>query len=287
VTVQPSSPWLPAWIKVGAGHDPALQRMAQSCWMSRTCQRREACTFSGKGVVCGLERHTIHHVWQHLPPSATVLELGSRFGTVSCGISMRQSQSGLRLSLEPDARAFASLTGNTRANSCNGTVLHGALSSVPLWQSHRRTPTGSERASDYDNHLTATNCTGLHLSQRTCQRVNTYRPAQLAGILSEAVGRAVRFDALVVDCEGCFTSLVSAEEQWLRDPALRVVFYEADEGQRSRPLIRRMCEYGFGVVVNEIDCLLPRGGKAQIVFERRAGLPCQLTPRASARCPDD
>jgi precorrin-6B methylase 2 len=71
-------------------------------------------------------------VWRFVPPGSTVLEMGARYGTVSCAISRRQHNSGLRVSLEPSPSAYQILYRNTRANGCEGLNIHGVVSGALL-----------------------------------------------------------------------------------------------------------------------------------------------------------
>lgn len=179
---------MPTWFVKATNHNQTLLRLGRQCWASRICGGSSSCRFVGGDLLCGLERHSIHHIWMHLPPSATVLELGGRYGTVSCGISHRQAQSGLRLSLEPDATPFAAHQINVRTNGCAGHTLLAAASRVPLFFHPRATIPKA-----YGNHLRSSNC-----SKIGCEQRQTYTAAELAGVLSKRVGRTVKFDALVV-----------------------------------------------------------------------------------------
>ena len=263
----PSS--VPRWFELETGGNSTLQRLGQTCWADRICTG--PCNFQGADLLCGLERHTLKHLWEYMPPSAVVLELGGRYGTVSCGISKRQSQSGLRLSLEPASQPFKSHMANVKANSCAGHTLLAAASKVPLYIH----PGGG--AGSNGNNLRTDSCPG-------CERRTTYRVRELASLLSSRVGRRVRFDSLVADCEGCFSALVRDEPEFLRDPRLKRIFYETDE--RDPELIRRVCAMGFGVVANQVDCLLPRGGLSQVVFVRGVA-GCKVRSKRGVGCPDE
>ena len=66
--------------------------------------------------------------------------------------------------------------------------LLAAASRVPLFFHPRATIPKA-----YGNHLRTTNC-----SKVGCEQRQTYTATELAGVLSERVGRTVKFDALVV-----------------------------------------------------------------------------------------
>jgi hypothetical protein len=266
-------PRLASWY-AGAG-TKTIYHHAQACWERNTCHPDTDCKFVGDGVICGLERHAIKEVHAHLPRDAVVLEMGARFGTCSCAVSVRQRNSGLRVSLEPDIRTYESLRANLQANRCEGLAVHGVVARRPMfqyWPFARKNDTG------YGNKaITARNCSqhqnmfvfGHHRGRYYCEPVATYTVQDLADQLSASVGRTVRFTALIVDCEGCLRQFMADEAEFMRDPALEYIFYESDE--RNTTLVEDICALGFGVVANQLDCMTPKaGGLAQVVFRRGA-----------------
>lgn len=267
------------WYPDSAG--PELLSWLLACPTSHLC-RDSSCTFEGSGLLCGLERHAIKDVWRHLPEDSVVLELGARFGTVSCAISKRQRYSGLRISVEPDAEAFRALKSNVQRLACAGEVVHGAVSAVPL----QRYEGGSKRSPGqhfrgYSFRLEPCGGkSGTQLCRGGAAEVPTYSIQALEARLGQRVGRPLRFSALVVDCEHCLRQLLREETAALQSPHLTHLFYEADE--QSTGLVRDVCALGFGVLAAAVDCMLPRSALVQFVFRR--GEPCRSWEvRASAR----
>jgi hypothetical protein len=130
---------VPRWFELQNSENATLLRdnlrLVQRC-SNEMCpnSHHTPCVFSGNQILCGIERHTVMHLRRYLQPWAVVLEIGARFGTVSCAISKLQRQSGLRVSLEIEGRAFAALQQNTASNRCRGVQLQGAASTIPLFQ---------------------------------------------------------------------------------------------------------------------------------------------------------
>lgn len=253
---------------------PKLLPLAVDCPKSCTCPdatNAGACTFDGAGVACGIERHAIKDIHAYLPKNSVVLELGARFGTVSCAISKRQRYSSLRMSVEPDVKAFSALKRNLKRHACTGYVVHGAVSSTPLWHVF----SGRMATMSYSTRLLTTEasgCTDEFSRRRRCRRVPTFSVAELQANFSARVGRPTPFTALVIDCEFCWDQLKNDEGEFLRSPQLTHLFYELDEKNTS--VIEEICSFGFGVVSAQVDCLLPYSGLAQLVFKRDAQLPC-------------
>jgi FkbM family methyltransferase len=92
------------------------------------CKDETPCRFQGEGIVCGVERDTQRQIMEHLSENSVVLEVGARYGTVSCAISKQLGYSGLRVSIEPDADAFNTLNANADRNNCNGLQVNGVVS---------------------------------------------------------------------------------------------------------------------------------------------------------------
>merc|ERR1712032_562228 len=192
--------------------------------------------------------------------------MGARFGTVSCAISKMQRHSGLRLSLEPDPRAFQSLENNTHRNGCAGMNVNGVASRINhTWMFKWSGGYASQLLTKYGNPDRAkfAKIPGLQryakhhpeTEQQNAVTVIGYSVAQLANFLSAAVGTHVIFDTLVVDCEGCFKFFMTEEKDFMKSPTLRRIVYELDE--RSDVMVREICAQGFGVAYDSIDYMLP------------------------------
>ena len=54
-----------------------------------------------------MERDTHQAVRKLIQPSDTVLEVGSRYGTTTCEVAVRQNNSGRLIAVEPDHRVWA------------------------------------------------------------------------------------------------------------------------------------------------------------------------------------
>jgi hypothetical protein len=210
-----------------------------------------------------LATEPLQDVWRYVPPGSTVLEMGARYGTVSCAISRRQHNSGLRVSLEPSPSAYEILNRNTRANGCEGLNIHGVVAQRHVFNS----------SGNYNNQM-------IGNVGRDSHEVPRFNISGLATLLSKRMGRPISFDTLVLDCEDCTRTLLHEEASFFADQRLKTIVYEADE--RSPELILHICTLGFGVVSNQLDCLYPRWNLTQLVFVRGAGLPCPVTPDGSS-----
>jgi len=206
------------------------------CWTQMACpvQMKGTCSWKGKGLRCGLERDTQRQTHEWLPPASTVLEVGSRFGTVSFTISTVQNNSGQRLSIEPDAKAILQLNRNIKKNGCRGIQVNGVVS-----HSRAVLPTGGY---------------GIMAKSSTDGNIPNYSPKQLEKLLSESTGKPMTFDTLYIDCEGCGFEFILEWPELMKQ--VKMVFLEADIAayhRYQREFIPRLCAYGLDVVEDELN----------------------------------
>jgi len=214
----------------------AGKRWDQNCWKEAMCAQQIDCKFEGPGILCGLERDTQRQIIEYMSSSSNVLEVGSRYGTVSCAISKRQKFSGARLSVEPDAIALQSLNANVKRNACAGIQVHGVVSKTPA----------SQPGSGY----------GVAAVPDLKGTIPNFSVNELEKQLGDHLGRAAPFDTLFVDCEGCFFNFIKEQSDFLRSEHLKQVFLEADIEKwdvYKKDILPKMCELGFEVQADEIN----------------------------------
>lgn len=67
-----------------------------------------------------------------IEPEDVVLELGARYGSVSCIINSKLSDNTKQVSVEPDSRVWEALERNKIANKCNFNIVKGFISNYRL-----------------------------------------------------------------------------------------------------------------------------------------------------------
>lgn len=110
-------------------HLPFSDKTRETCWHEAMCADGASCSFvPAPGFYCGVERSTQRQIWAYMPRDAVVLEVGGRYGTVSCTIAQRQRYSGMRVTVEPDRTALEQyLRPNVLRNGCAGTQVWGLV----------------------------------------------------------------------------------------------------------------------------------------------------------------
>ena len=69
----------------------------------------------------------------YVSPDATVLELGARYGTVTCAISRNLTNKNNLVTVEPDSRVWAALESNLARNQCTAHIIKGVHIKAPAF----------------------------------------------------------------------------------------------------------------------------------------------------------
>merc|ERR1712066_573773 len=89
-----------------------------------------ACVLNEDGrpaAPCGSGTNARAMVYKWLPPESSVLEIGARYGGVSCAIAHKQRQSGQVVAVEPDPVVWQALANNLATYGCNVKVVQGVV----------------------------------------------------------------------------------------------------------------------------------------------------------------
>jgi FkbM family methyltransferase len=160
----------------------------------------------------------------YVDKDASVLELGARYGSVSCVINQKLQDRTKQVSVEPDASVWAALERNIQTNGCSINIHKGFVSKasrelVLMGYASRTVPSSTS--------------SNLSLSVEDLQ--TKYN---------------LTFDTLVADCEG-FLETFFDEHPFMYDQ-LRTVIFEADFPNKCNyPKIRAaLKENGFREIIH-------------------------------------
>ena len=140
----------------------------------------------------------------YIQPNDTVLELGARYGSVSCVINSKLSNRFNQVVVEPDSRVWSALERNKQVNNCSFNILKGFLSSKPRTLIEMNTNGGY-----------GTTSVGVQTSDIPSFSLQEIRATY-----------GLTFNVLVADCEG-FLGEFFIENPDFCD-SLRLVVFEAD-----------------------------------------------------------
>jgi FkbM family methyltransferase len=142
---------------------------------------------------------------KYINPDDVVLELGARYGTVTCIISKKLNNKNNLISVEPDSSIWNTLEKNLSVNKCNSNIVKGFISNKPLSLNLY----GYASTQVVDPNSTIPNYT-------LDQIKNKYNVS--------------KFTALIVDCEGCMESFLNENPDILS--SLRLIMFEKDYPDR-------------------------------------------------------
>lgn len=157
-----------------------------------------------------VDTQRIEHVEQamaeaYIEPNDVVLELGARYGSVSCRINLKLADKTKQVSVEPDERVWDALEKNKEANDCQFHILKGCISNSPriLIQPQAANGYGASTMETADSRM----------PHYTLEEVK-----QTFGIEN--------FTVLFADCEGCLGYFLKDNPHLL--DFLRLFIFEAD-----------------------------------------------------------
>jgi FkbM family methyltransferase len=152
-----------------------------------------------------IERDEQLQAERYITPESVVLELGARYGTVSCSINKKlSSSSGNQVSVEPDVRVQDVLEENMKANGCNFHILKGVVS---------RTPVQLAEVDSYDGY-------GTTSVKADTSSIPSYTLEEVESIYG------LTFNTLVADCEGFLEQFMDENPKLYTQ--LNLIMFEKD-----------------------------------------------------------
>ena len=151
------------------------------------------------------EKHEQDLANQYILENDVVLELGARYGSVSCIINSKLNNKQNQVVVEPDERVWDALEKNKNSNNCEFNIVKGFISNKKLDLTNLDNYHGGYGATFIEN--TNTQIPSYSLDEIT----NTYN---------------LQFNVLVADCEG-FLEVFFDENPNFYDN-LRLIIFEAD-----------------------------------------------------------
>jgi hypothetical protein len=160
---------------------------------------------------------------EYITSDSVVLELGARYGTVSCVINKKLSNPLNQVSVEPDSMIWDCLEKNIKNNGCNLNLVKGVISRIPLELRHTSGPEG------YENF--------------TFKVSNSSIPNFTLEEIQAKYG--LKFDTLVADCEGFLGDFFLENPGFYQQ--LKLVMFEKDSPSRCdyNLIIENLKTHGF------------------------------------------
>ena len=159
---------------------------------------------------------------KYILPTDIVLELGARYGTVSCTVNKKLYNKLNQVVVEPDSRVWESLEKNRNINDCHFNIVKGFISRVKLDVAHQDRDYGT---TSIINENSKTDCFTL---DEIKEKYNIQR-----------------FNVLVADCEGGLELFLNENPTLYND--IRMIIFEADYPEKCNyDLIKKnLLKFGF------------------------------------------
>ena len=154
-----------------------------------------------------IETNEQKQAWNYVPEDATVLELGARYGTVSCLINHKLRDSKRQVSVEPDLKVIPALYKNKELHGCNFIIFEGVISNINM-------KLCQDNNNGYGNFCTPSN-------DPSVQNISLTQLIQKTGL---------NFDVLVADCEGFLEQFFEENRDYI--PNFKVIMFERDYPNR-------------------------------------------------------
>jgi hypothetical protein len=160
---------------------------------------------------------------EYITSDSVVLELGARYGTVSCVINKKLSNPLNQVSVEPDSAIWDCLEKNIKNNGCNLNLVKGVIS---------RTPLQLTQASGEEGYANSTfKVSNSSIPNFTLEEIQAKYE--------------LKFDTLVADCEGFLGDFFLENPGFYQQ--LKLVMFEKDSPSKCdyNVIIENLKTHGF------------------------------------------
>lgn len=150
------------------------------------------------------EIHEQNMVRKYIEPNDVVLELGARYGLVSCAINNILNDKKNQVSVEPDSRVWNVLENNMNKNGCSFEIIRGFISKTKLGLTNHFFYGGFGTTSIQDEKS--------DIPSYTLEDIE--------------INYGLKFNVLVADCEGFLEKFFDENPKLVK--TLNKVIFEAD-----------------------------------------------------------
>ena len=182
-------------------------------------------------INCGIEHNSRLMYGKYIPPTASVLEIGARYGQTSCALSGLLRERGKLTSVEADPRVWSALEENLSRKNCRFERFHVVKGVVG------RTPKimdGGGYGAHTDTVNNSEDLSPAEILRRRKLRASPHPLETLDG----------PFDTLCIDCEGCFETFLSENPGLLRTLKLIIVESHTDQSDKEEKEVERLLSTG-------------------------------------------
>lgn len=163
----------------------------------------------------------------YVDPDCVVLELGARYGTVSCVINNKLENPRSHVVLEPDKLVIPSLEKNRKSHKSKFTIYNGIISEKKMKLENVGYAARTIDADDNDS--------------------NIVQSWALKDIMDET---GLSFNTLVADCEGCLCEFVENNSKYIKNYKLIIFEQDYPETCDYLELVNKLLSWNFVCVID-------------------------------------
>ncbi len=169
-------------------------------------------------------------VKKYIKGSDSVLELGARYGTVSCTINKKINNPSNQVSVEPDYRVIGALQKNRDINNCKFHIIYGFISNEKL--SLERTDHICQGNADLKGY-------GSTFVKDNSSKIKSYKITEIEKNYN------LKFNSLVADCEGYLEKFLEENPNLYKQ--LNKIIFEEDYGEKCnyKEIKSKLKEHNF------------------------------------------
>lgn len=165
---------------------------------------------------------------QYIKKNDIVLELGARYGSVSCIVNSILDNKKNQVVVEPDKRVWGALEKNKEINNCDFKIVKGFISNKKL-------------------KLNYLPCEYSTYSSEGDSDIPSYKLQEISDL---------KYNVLIADCEGALGDFIKENEYILKD--LRLIIMEKDNPKLcnyNEIILKLTLEYGFECIEPGFNCV--------------------------------
>lgn len=164
---------------------------------------------------------------KYIKKDDVVLELGARYGSVSCIINSKLSNKNNQVSVEPDSRVWDALEKNAKINNCGFNIIKGFIGEKKMALTNLNNYYGYGSTFIYNEN----------------SKIQSYTLDEVKKNYN------LKFNVLVADCEGFLEVFFDENPNFYND--LRLIIFEADYPDKCnyKKIREALIKYNFKAIL--------------------------------------
>lgn len=171
----------------------------------------------------------------YIMPDMIVLELGARYGTVSCVINNKLENPLNHVVIEPDTTVIDALKKNKKSHKSKFKIINGIISEKSMKLNKRGYASNVE-----------------FLKKEDLDDENIVKNYSLNKIMKKY---NLEFDTLVADCEGCLCNFIKENEKYIKN--YKLIIFERDMPNKCnyKLIDEQLKKWNFKQIIDGFVCV--------------------------------